>query len=86
MIMNTTDWIGSAAATLTTVAFIPQAIKVWRTKHTTGISLIMYSLFTLGVTLWLAYGMLLKSWPIIIANCITLLLAGAVLVMKLKFG
>ena len=86
MIMNTTDWIGSAAATLTTVAFIPQAIKVWRTKHTTDISLIMYSLFTLGVTLWLAYGMLLESWPIIIANGITLLLAGAVLVMKLKFG
>ena len=84
--MTTTDWIGSAAATLTTTAFIPQAWRVWRTRHTTDISLGMYALFTLGVTLWLAYGIRLESWPIIIANSITLLLAGTVLVMKLKFG
>jgi len=84
--VNTTDWIGSAAATLTTTAFIPQAWQVWHTKHTADISLGMYALFTLGVALWLAYGALLESWPIIIANCITLLLAGAVLVMKIKFG
>jgi len=84
--MTTTDWIGSAAATLTTTAFIPQAWRGWRTRHTTDISLGMYTLFTLGVTLWLAYGIRLESWPIIIANSITLLLAGTVLVMKLKFG
>jgi len=84
--MTITDWIGSAAATLTTVAFIPQAWKVWRTRHTADISLGMYILFTLGVALWLAYGILLESWPIIIANCVTLLLAGMVLVMKIKFG
>jgi len=84
--MNTNDWIGSAAATLTTTAFIPQAWKVWRTRHTADISLSMYALFTLGVALWLIYGILLESWPIVIANCITLLLAGAVLLMKLKFG
>jgi len=84
--MSTTDWIGSVAATLTTTAFIPQAWKVWHTRHTADISLGMYTLFTLGVALWLAYGILLESWPIIIANCITLLLAGAVLVMKIKFG
>jgi len=59
---------------------------VWHTRHTTDISLGMYTLFTLGVTLWLAYGIRLESWPIIIANSITLLLAGTVLVMKLKFG
>jgi MtN3 and saliva related transmembrane protein len=46
----------------------------------------MYALFTLGVTLWLAYGIQLSSWPIIVANAVTLLLAGAVLVMKIKFG
>ncbi|MDO8813211.1 MAG: SemiSWEET transporter [Gallionella sp.] len=86
MPVNTTDWIGSAAATLTTTAFIPQAWKVWRTRHTADISLGMYALFTLGVAMWLIYGILLESWPIIIANCITLLLAGLVLVMKLKFG
>lgn len=84
--MNSTDWIGSAAATLTTTAFIPQVWKVWHTRHTADISLGMYAMFTLGVALWLAYGILLESWPIIIANSITLLLAGAVLTMKIKFG
>jgi len=84
--MDTSNWIGSAAATLTTTAFIPQAWKIWRTKHTADISLGMYTLFTLGVALWLTYGILLASWPIIIANSITVLLAGTVLVMKLKFG
>ena len=67
--MTITDWIGSTAATLTTTAFMPQAWKVWRTRHTADISLGMYILFTLGVALWLAYGILLESWPIIIATC-----------------
>lgn len=80
------DLIGSIAATLTTTAFIPQAWQVWRTRHTADISLGMYTLFTTGVALWLGYGILLTAWPIIIANCITLILAGAVLAMKLKFG
>lgn len=84
--MIITDWIGSAAATLTTTAFIPQAWQVWRSRYTADISLGMYALFTLGVALWLSYGILLGSWPIIVANCITLVLAGAVLAMKLKFG
>lgn len=83
--MTLTAWIGSAAAILTTAAFIPQAWKIWHTRHTADISLGMYILFTIGVALWMAYGVLLKSWPITIANCVTLLLAGAVLVMKLKF-
>lgn len=86
VLMTVTDWIGSTAATLTTIAFIPQAWKVWRTKHTADISLSMYILFTLGVALWLAYGILLESWPIIAANSFTLALAGAVLAMKIKFG
>ena len=84
--MSITDWIGRAASTLTTTAFIPQAWQIWHTKHAADISLGMYALFTLGVALWLAYGALLESWPIIIASCIILLLAGAVLVMKIKFG
>jgi len=84
--MNTEDWIGSTAALLTTTAFVPQALKVWHTRHTADISVGMYALFTLGVALWLTYGILLGAWPIIIANSITLLLAGAVLVMKIKFG
>lgn len=84
--MSSTDWIGSAAATLTTVAFIPQAWKIFRSRNTADISLGMYALFTLGVALWLIYGILLAAWPIIIANSVTLLIAGAVLIMKLMFG
>lgn len=80
------EWIGGIAATLTTCAFLPQVWRVWRTRHTKDISLLMYALFTLGVALWLAYGILLGAWPIIIANTITLLLAGTVLVLKLRFG
>jgi len=84
--MTFTDWTGSSAAALTTIAFIPQAWKVWRTRHTADISLGMYILFTLGVVLWLAYGIQIESWPIVIANSVTLLLAGSVLTMKIKFG
>lgn len=80
------DWIGGAAASLTTISFVPQAWRILRTRHTTDISLGMYALFTSGVMFWLIYGFLLESWPIIAANSITLLLAGTVLAMKLKFG
>lgn len=80
------EWIGAIAATLTTCAFLPQVWRVWKTRHTRDISLLMYALFTLGVALWLAYGILLGAWPIIIANGVTLILAGTVLAMKLRFG
>jgi MtN3 and saliva related transmembrane protein len=84
--MQFVDWIGSIAATLTTVSFIPQVWQVWQTRHTKDISLGMYVAFTSGVALWLFYGILLGSWPIIIANGITVCLAGAVLIMKIRFG
>ena len=84
--MSYAEMIGSLAAILTTTAFIPQVWQVWRTQHTKDISLAMYTLFTGGVALWLVYGILLASWPIIIANSITLILAGSVLILKLKFG
>ena len=84
--MQTTDLIGSLAAALTTTAFIPQVWQIWRTKHTKDISLGMYIAFTSGVALWLLYGLMLSSWPIIIANGITVCLAGLVLVMKIRFG
>ena len=84
--MTLTNNIGSAAATLTTIAFIPQVWKVWRTRHAADISMGMYVLFTIGVALWLTYGILIESWPIIMANSFTLALAGAVLAMKSKFG
>lgn len=84
--MQSAELIGGLAATLTTVAFIPQVWQVWRTKHTKDISLAMYAAFTCGVALWLVYGILLGSWPIIVANSITVCLAGAVLAMKIRFG
>ncbi len=83
--MNTIDWLGSIAATLTTISFIPQVWQIWKTRHAKDISLGMYAIFTCGVAMWLAYGILLNSWPIIIANSITVCLAGAVLWMKLHF-
>lgn len=81
-----TPTVGFIAAILTTVAFVPQIIRIWRTRSAGDVSLGMYTLFTLGVVLWLVYGILIYSWPIIFANCVTLVLAGAVLVMKVKFG
>ena len=84
--MQPAELIGSLAAILTTSAFIPQVWQVWRSKHTKDISLAMYATFTCGVALWLGYGILLNAWPIILANSITLLLAGTVLILKLRFG
>ena len=80
------DLIGSVAAVLTTASFIPQAWHSFKTRDVSGISLGMYSVFTVGVALWLLYGVLLQSWPLMIANSITLLLASAILGMKLRFG
>lgn len=77
------DLIGYPAAFLTTVAFVPQAWKSWRTRDLSGISLPMYALFTLGVLLWLVYGLSIWSLPIIVANTITFLLAALVLWLKL---
>ena len=82
--MNFTDYIGSIAATCTTVAFVPQAIQSYRTRDLSGISLPMYFIFTTGVAMWLFYGLLKLDWPIIIANAITICLAGMVLALKLK--
>lgn len=83
--MTFTDVIGTLAAFLTTVSFLPQALHTFRTKDVRGISLGMYSAFTLGVALWLVYGLLLQAWPIVIANAITLALAATILVMKLRY-
>jgi MtN3 and saliva related transmembrane protein len=83
---NLSSAIGFIAASLTTIAFVPQVRKVWRTRSAKDVSLGMYSLFTLGVAMWLVYGILIQAWPVIVANAITLVLAGAVLVMRIKFG
>ena len=79
------DWAGFAGAALTTASFVPQAWLTFRTRDVSGISLGMYSVFTVGVALWLAYGLLLGAWPIVLANTVTLGLAVAILAMKLRF-
>ncbi|MBN2161913.1 MAG: SemiSWEET family sugar transporter [Pontiellaceae bacterium] len=78
------EWIGFAAALCTTFAFVPQVIHTWKTKDTSGISLAMYIIFVVGVSLWAVYGLLVHDWPIASANCTVLFLAGSVLVLKLK--
>jgi MtN3 and saliva related transmembrane protein len=80
------DIVGSLAAVLTTVSFFPQAWHTFKTRDVSGVSLVMYSVFTCGVSLWLVYGLLLRAWPIVVANVITLGLALAILGMKLVFG
>jgi MtN3 and saliva related transmembrane protein len=79
------ELVGYAAAALTTASFVPQVWHTWRTRDVAGISLAMYVVFATGVALWLAYGLQMGAWPIIVANAITLALAIAIVAMKLKW-
>lgn len=83
--MPLSEIVGYCAAALTTASFVPQAWHTFKTRDVRGISVGMYSTFTVGVACWLAYGVLLDAWPIVIANCITLALSSAILLMKLRF-
>lgn len=78
------SYLGYLAALCTTVAFIPQAIKVYKTRHTKDISLGTFSLLNAGLIFWLIYGLILNSYPIILANALTLIFAIYILVIKLK--
>jgi MtN3 and saliva related transmembrane protein len=82
----TTEWLGVVAATLTTLAFVPQAAQILRTRDAHSISLPMYLVFTTGVAFWLGYGWSLGSWPMIVANTVTFILAAAILALKLRYG
>lgn len=84
--MDLVTLTGTLAAICTTIAFMPQAWMVWKTRCTDGISLGMYLIFSTGVALWLAYGLLIEAWPIIIANLITLAMSVFILVMKIRSG
>ena len=83
--MQAIDLLGLAAGTLTTCAFIPQVLRTWRTRSAQDISLVMFLLFSLGVALWIVYGVVIQSTPVIVANGVTFVLALAILVMKLYF-
>ncbi len=81
-----TQAIGYIAGTLTTLSFLPQVLKAWKTRSTKDISLSMFIMFTLGVALWLVYGVMINEMPIIIANLVTIVLAASVLAAKLRYG
>ena len=80
------EWLGYLAATCTTLSFVPQAVKTIRTRNTSGISLGMYVVFTVGLCFWLAYGIVLGSWPMLLSNVVTLALALVILALKLRHG
>lgn len=78
-------WIGIAAAILTTATFDPQAIQAWRTRSTRDVSLPMLLMMVCGIVLWLVYGLLIGDLPQILANAVTLVLAGSILAAKIRF-
>ena len=77
--------VGYCAALGTTISFLPQAVKTIQTKDTSGISFSMYALFTIGTALWLMYGLMSGSWPVAVANAITLIFASIILIYKIKY-
>lgn len=83
--MNTSTMVGFFAGFLTTISFLPQIVKTWKTKSASDLSLGMFSVFSVGVLFWLVYGFLIQEPPMIIWNSVTLILVLAILVMKLKF-
>jgi len=78
--------IGYVAGTCTTLAFLPQVIRTWKTRSTEDISLGMFSLMVFGIGLWLFYGVVTEDWPLIIADGFSLFLAAMILLMKVRFG
>ena len=80
------DGLGSAAALCSMVSFAPQLIKIWREKDASSVSLRMYLVTVTGFALWLAYGVVIGQWPVAVSNAVCLMMSGAVLVLKLRFG
>ncbi len=79
-------WIGLAAALCTTLAYVPQVLKAWRSKSTSDVSLGMFTLMVTGVALWLVYGVMLSDLPLILSNAVTLALVASILLLKLRHG
>lgn len=79
-------WLGYAAGTLTTIAFFPQVLHVWQTKRAEDLHIGTLVSFTVGVALWLAYGVATRQRPVILANVVTLALQCAILFLKIRYG
>jgi MtN3 and saliva related transmembrane protein len=84
--MSFTAVLGLTAGFCTTLAFVPQVLKTWRTHHTRDISLGMFLIYCVGIVLWLFYGIVLNDGPIIAANVATFALSGAMKYFKLRYG
>ncbi len=83
--MNTTQLLGLTAGAFTTIAFLPQVLKTWKSRSAKDLSLGMFSLFCVGVAMWLVYGIMVRDIPVIAANLLTLLLASTLLFFKFRF-
>lgn len=83
--MNAISVLGLLAGSFTTIAFLPQVIKTWKSRSAKDLSLGMFSIFTIGVAMWLAYGILINDLPVILANVVTLILASTLLFFKLRW-
>ena len=86
MSLKSGDWLGLVAGSLTTISFVPQVIKVWRSKSADDLSMGMFLIFSMGVVGWLAYGIVKDDVPVIVANTATVLLTLSILVMKIVFA
>ena len=84
--MGTADAIGFLAGALTTIAFVPQALKMYTTKSGKDISARMLLIFSAGIVLWLIYGIMIESLPVILANVVTLILSGSIIALKIRYS
>jgi MtN3 and saliva related transmembrane protein len=84
--VQTTDLVGLLAGVLTTVAFVPQLLKIHATKSGGDVSARMFLIFSAGVALWLAYGILIGSMPVVLANAVTLVLSLLIIALKVRYS
>ena len=83
--MHGTELLGLIAGLFTTIAFVPQVVKIWKSKQAQDVSFAMFAIFSTGVALWIVYGFIIGSLPVILANSVTFALALAVIILKLYF-
>jgi MtN3 and saliva related transmembrane protein len=84
--MTAFEWVGYAAGTLTTIAFVPQVLHVWKTKRADDLHIGTLVIFTVGVALWVVYGIAVRELPVILANAVTLVLQCAIIFLKVRYG
>jgi len=84
--INWITYLGFVAGMLTTIAFLPQVVKSWKTKRTDDVSVVMYVVLVIGVFLWLIYGLMIRDLPLILANLVAFIFTFFVLMLKIKYG